>query len=191
LDWALDTTGEYGELIFIPLRREVLAETAPREGFLGPLAHELASANLAILDPPLDLVVWFEAHGRADRLREGHPVFLVNDGCTHGGNIAQERPSFKLLRKIVRAPLPARFHNGISCLASVTRRAPLERKSNLIWPASPLVLTVGGFAQISRHTLDTALKTVFSSSLKMALQTDRLQSLFESEGWFHCASQPL
>ena len=54
---SLVTTGQNGELIFIPLRREVLEEASAREGFLGLLNHKLASANLALFDTPLDLVI--------------------------------------------------------------------------------------------------------------------------------------
>jgi len=86
-DGSLDTTGQNGKLIFIPLRREVLAEASPREGFLGLLNRKLASANLAIFDTPLDLVISFESHGRANGLRESHSVFLVDYGRTHGGII--------------------------------------------------------------------------------------------------------
>jgi hypothetical protein len=91
----VDTAGEYRELVLIPFGRELLEEASPWEGFRGLLNHELASANLAIFDTPLDLVVGLEARRFANGLRKGHPVFLVNDGRSHAGNIHREGPRFK------------------------------------------------------------------------------------------------
>src|SRR5208337_1016955 len=90
-DGAADTGGQYGELLFVPFRREILEKASAREGFLALLRHQFASADLALLDTPLDLVIGFQAHGCADGLRESHAVLLVNYGRTHGGIIPQER----------------------------------------------------------------------------------------------------
>ena len=91
----MNTAGQDGELRFVAFGREVLKEAPAGEGIPGLLRDELAPADLAIFDTPLDLVIGFETHRRANGLRESHAVFLVDDGRTHVGIIPQERPCFK------------------------------------------------------------------------------------------------
>lgn len=91
----MDTAGQYGELISVPFRREILEEASPWEGFLGFLSHQLASTDLAIFNTPLDLVIGFEPHCRANGLRESHAVILVDYSRAHVEIIPQERPCFK------------------------------------------------------------------------------------------------
>jgi hypothetical protein len=87
--------GQYGELMFVPFRSEVLEEASARETYLGGLANNLASANLAIFNTPFDLIVRFEAHGSANGLRESQSVLFVDCGRIHGGIIRQKRPFLK------------------------------------------------------------------------------------------------
>jgi len=56
-DRSLDTSGQYGKLLFIALRREILPEASAWEGCYGRLRHELAPAALSLFDSPLDSII--------------------------------------------------------------------------------------------------------------------------------------
>jgi len=70
-------------LCVVSFRREILEETSARKGFPGLESRQLASADFAIFDTPLDLVVRLQAHRFTNGLRESHSVLLVNYGRTH------------------------------------------------------------------------------------------------------------
>ena len=65
----------------------------PRDLLLKPA---LIQANLAALDPPLHLVIRFEANLLANRFRKSHPTFLIKDGRVHRGIIPPKSCDFKL-----------------------------------------------------------------------------------------------
>jgi len=105
----LDTARQQSELLFVPCRGEVLEEASAGKGFLGLLGYKLASADFALFDTPLDLVVGLEADRLANGPRESHPALLVNDGRTHRGIIPRERRRVKLyVMPVVEMPQFAR-----------------------------------------------------------------------------------
>lgn len=91
----MNTAGQDGELRFVAFGREVLKEAPAGEGIPGLLRDELAPADLAIFDTPLNLVIGPQTHGRAYRLRESHSVLFVKYRRTHGGIIPHGGATFK------------------------------------------------------------------------------------------------